>query len=72
VKGKTFFRAMWTTSRHAHHESEIMKFVAVIECGPAKERLKATHPAHREHLRQFLEKGQLFAAGPFADDGRGS
>jgi len=59
---------MWTTSRDAHHEIETMKFVAVIQYGPEKEKVKATHPAHREHLRQFVENGQLLAAGPFAYD----
>ena len=45
-----------------------MKFVTVIEYGPDKEKLKANHPAHRKYLRQFLENGQLRAAGPLADD----
>ena len=46
----------------------IMKFAVVIEYGPDKGQAKALHSVHREYLRGFLEKGQLFAAGPFADD----
>lgn len=42
-------------------------FVAIIEYGDT-EKVKALHPVHREYLRQFLENGQLRAAGPFADD----
>lgn len=45
-----------------------MKFVAIIEYGTDKEKVKLLHPAHREYLRTFLANGQLFAAGPFADD----
>ena len=45
-----------------------MKFVATIEYGGDKDALKANHPAHRAYLREFLENGQLWAAGPFADD----
>ena len=45
-----------------------MKFAAIIEYGEDKPSLKANHPAHRAYLRTFLEKGQLRAAGPFADD----
>ena len=44
-----------------------MKFVATIEYGGDKDVLKANHPAHRAYLRQFLENGQLRAAGPFVD-----
>ncbi len=45
-----------------------MKYAAMIEYGTDKDRLKAVHPAHRAHLRTFLENGQLRAAGPFSDD----
>ena len=45
-----------------------MKYAAIIEYGADKDRLKATHAAHRVYLRTFLENGQLRAAGPFADD----
>ncbi len=34
-----------------------MKFAAIIEYGPDKEKVKAHHPAHRAHLRRFLENG---------------
>ena len=44
-----------------------MKFAAIIEYGPDKDKVKAVHTAHRDYLRTFLEKGQLRAAGPFAD-----
>ena len=46
-----------------------MNFAAIIEYGDDKAQVKALHPAHREYLRQFLENGQLRAAGPFAEDG---
>ncbi len=46
-----------------------MNFAAIIEYGDDKTQVKALHPAHREYLRQFLENGQLRAAGPFAEDG---
>ena len=45
-----------------------MKFAAIIEYGPDKEKVKIHHPAHRAYLRGFLENGQLRAAGPFVDD----
>ena len=45
-----------------------MKFAAIIEYGDDRAKVKEFHPAHREYLRQFLENGQLRAAGPFADD----
>ena len=45
-----------------------MKFAAIIEYGPDKEKVKAHHPAHREYLRRFLDNGQLRAAGPFVED----
>ena len=45
-----------------------MKFVAIIEYGEDKARLTSNHPAHRAYLRTFLDNGQLWAAGPFADE----
>ncbi len=45
-----------------------MKYAVIIEYGADKDRLKATHPAHRAYLSTFLENGQLRAAGPFSDD----
>lgn len=41
-----------------------MKFAAIIEYGGDKDRLRANHPVHRT----YLESGQLWAAGHFADD----
>lgn len=46
-----------------------MKFAAVIEYSPDREKIKAIFPAHRQYLRTFLESGRLLAAGPFIDDG---
>ena len=45
-----------------------MKFAAIIAYGGERERLKISHPAHRDDLRTFLRNGQLWAAGPFTDD----
>lgn len=45
-----------------------MKVVAIIEYLQDKEKINATHAEHRVYLRQFLENGQLRAAGPFGDD----
>ena len=45
-----------------------MQFVAIIEYGGDKGALKASHSIHRTYLRNFLENGQLRAAGPFADE----
>lgn len=45
-----------------------MKVAAIIEYNGDKEQVTAIHQAHREYLRQFLENGQLRAAGPLADD----
>ena len=45
-----------------------MKFAAIIESGPDRDKVKAHHAAHRTYLRRFLENGQLRAAGPFAED----
>ena len=45
-----------------------MKVAAIIEYTGNKEQVSAMHHAHREYLRQFLENGQLRAAGPLADD----
>jgi uncharacterized protein YciI len=44
-----------------------MKFAVTIEYNGDAEKVKATHAAHREYLRRFLENGQLRAAGPFKD-----
>jgi uncharacterized protein YciI len=44
-----------------------MKFAAVIEYIQDKEKVEAARPAHRAYLTSLLQKGQLFAAGPFED-----
>ncbi len=46
-----------------------MKFAVFIEYLPDKDKIDAVFPAHRQHLRTFLEGGQLLAAGPFTDNG---
>ena len=45
-----------------------MKFAAITDSAPDRAKVKSLHPMHREYLRQFLENGQLRAAGPFAED----
>ena len=45
-----------------------MKFAVIIEYNAEHEDIKKHHSAHREYLRRFLENGQLWAAGPFAQD----
>ena len=45
-----------------------MKVAAIIDYTGDKEKVKDNFPAHRVYLRQFLENGQLRAAGPFAED----
>lgn len=44
-----------------------MKFAAVIEYSQDKEKVEAARPAHRAYLTSLLQKGQLFASGPFED-----
>lgn len=68
------FASCYAAPEASHEPARIMrkggpmKFAAIIEYGADKDRLKATHAAHRTYLRTFLENGQLRAAGPFADD----
>ena len=45
-----------------------MKYAAVIEYSPDQAKIQAARPAHRAYLAGLIEKGQLFAAGPFLDD----
>ncbi|KAK0861111.1 hypothetical protein LTR87_017071 [Friedmanniomyces endolithicus] len=45
-----------------------MKVAAIIDYSPDREKVKEIFPAHRVYLRQYLENGQLRAAGPFAED----
>jgi uncharacterized protein YciI len=44
-----------------------MKYAAVIEYLQDKATVEAARPAHRAYLTGLLEKGQLFASGPFED-----
>ena len=44
-----------------------MKFAAVIEYVQDQAKVDAARPAHRSYLTGLLQKGQLFAAGPFED-----
>jgi len=44
-----------------------MKYAAMIEYSQDKEKVEAARPAHRAYLASLIEKGQLFASGPFTD-----
>jgi uncharacterized protein len=44
-----------------------MKYAAVIEYSQDKEKVDAARPAHRAYLTSLIQKGQLFASGPFED-----
>lgn len=44
-----------------------MKFAATIEYSQDKEKVEAARPRHRAYLTSLIEKGQLFASGPFED-----
>lgn len=44
-----------------------MKYAAVIEYSQDKEKVEAARPAHRAYLTGLIQKGQLFASGPFED-----
>ena len=45
-----------------------MKFAAVIEYIQDKDKIAEVRPVHREYLKSLMNKGQLFACGPFTDD----
>ncbi len=45
-----------------------MKFAAIIEYTPDKDKIQAARPAHRQYLTALKERGQLVASGPFTDD----
>jgi uncharacterized protein YciI len=45
-----------------------MKFAAIIEYSPDKEKIQAVRPTHRQYLASLKAKGQLAIAGPFTDD----
>jgi uncharacterized protein YciI len=44
-----------------------MKYAASIEYLQDSAVVEAHRPAHRAYLTSLLEKGQLFASGPYAD-----
>jgi uncharacterized protein YciI len=48
-----------------------VKFAATIEYSQDKEKVEAARPRHRAYLTSLIEKGQLFASGPF-EDGSGA
>jgi uncharacterized protein YciI len=48
-------------------EGTSMKYAAVIEYSQDKAKVEAARPAHRAYLTSLVEKGQLFASGPFED-----
>ena len=46
-----------------------MRFAAIIDYSTDQELIGRVRPKHREYLGSLLENGQLFASGPFTDDG---
>lgn len=44
-----------------------MKYAALIEYSSDTAKVEAARPAHRAYLTSLLQKGQLFASGPFED-----
>ena len=45
-----------------------MKYAASIEYSQDTKLVEAHRPAHRAYLMSLLDKGQLFASGPYADN----
>jgi len=45
-----------------------MKFAAIIEYSPDREKVQAVRPVHRQYLADLKQRGQLAVAGPFTDD----
>jgi uncharacterized protein YciI len=45
-----------------------VKFAAIIEYAPDKDKITALRPVHRQYLAALKERGQLAASGPFTDD----
>jgi uncharacterized protein YciI len=45
-----------------------VKFAAIIEYAPDKDKVAALRPVHRQYLAALKERGQLAASGPFTDD----
>jgi uncharacterized protein YciI len=58
---------MSLSERVTYIESTSMKYAAVIEYSQDKAKVEAARPAHRAYLTSLVEKGQLFASGPFED-----
>ncbi len=44
-----------------------MKYAAIIEYVRDAEKVQSLRPVHRQYLTGLRDKGQLAAAGPFAD-----
>jgi uncharacterized protein YciI len=45
-----------------------MKFAAIIEYTPDREKIQSIRPVHRQYLASLIQKGQLAISGPFTDD----
>ena len=45
-----------------------MKFAALIEYIPDKDKIAALRPTHRQYLMKLLGEGKLAISGPFTDD----
>jgi len=48
-----------------------MKFAAVIEYTPDKNKIAQLRPVHREYLSSLRKAGKAVMAGPFTDDSGG-
>ena len=48
-----------------------MKFAAMIEYTPDRDKIAAARPAHREYLKGVFDSGRLAISGPFTDDSGG-
>jgi uncharacterized protein len=44
-----------------------VKFAAIIEYTPDREKTEAVRPVHRQYLTALTERGQLAISGPFTD-----
>jgi len=44
-----------------------MKFAAIIEYTPDRDKTEAIRPEHRKYLTSLLQKGQLVISGPLTD-----
>ena len=45
-----------------------MKIATLIEYSQDQDKIKVTAAAHRQYFRRFLDNGQLYAAGPLAEN----